>query len=118
MARLDRATNGRGPRDRRPLVGLLAPRSRRGVTWLGDDVDPAMTHRPLLRRVRRRHLPRDLDAHVPLDERDLVLALEVEPELRPATEVAAEADGGIGVDGTTAAQDAPDPARRHAECEG
>lgn len=39
---------------------------------------------------------------VALDHRDIVLALQVEPELRPIAEIAAKADGSIGADGASA----------------
>ena len=47
----------------------------------------------------------DLRAAVALDQSDLVLALEVEPELRPVAEVAAEAYRRVGGDPAPAVQD-------------
>lgn len=55
---------------------------------------------------------------VALDQGDLVLALQVEPELRPVAEVAAEAHRGVCGHAAPPVQDVGDPARRHAEVEG
>lgn len=46
---------------------------------------------------------------------DVVLALQIEPELRAVAEVAAEADGGIGGDGAPAIQDVGDAAGGNAK---
>jgi hypothetical protein len=40
-------------------------------------------HGAPLRRIRRPHAPADLHAVVAFDHRDLILALQIEPELRP-----------------------------------
>jgi hypothetical protein len=47
-------------------------------------------------RVHRPYASRNLRAALALDRCDVVLALEIEPELSAVAEIAAEADGGIG----------------------
>lgn len=68
-------------------------------------------------RIRRPDPSRDLGAFLALHQRDLVLPLEVEPELRAVAEVAAEAHGGVGVDRATGVEDVDDTPRGHAEVE-
>jgi len=69
------------------------------------------------RRVRWPHPLRDLPALLPLHHGDVVLALQVEPELRAVAEIAAEPHGGVGGDRAAAVQDVGDPAGRHADVE-
>ena len=60
---------------------------------------------------------RDLLAAIAFDQGDLVLALQVKPELRPAAEVATEADRRVCGDPAATVQDVGDPPRRYAEIE-
>jgi hypothetical protein len=60
----------------------------------------------------------DFRAAVALDQGDLVLALEVEPELRPVAEVATQAHRRVSRDPAPSVQDVGDPAGGHAEVEG
>ena len=57
----------------------------------------------------------DLGAVFALHHGDVVLALQIEPELRTIAEIAAEPHGRIGGNRTAAVQNVRDPARRHAE---
>jgi hypothetical protein len=54
---------------------------------------------------------------LPLDHRNVVLALQVEPELRAVAEVTAQADGRIGGDRPPAIQNVGDTSGRHADVE-
>ena len=63
------------------------------------------------------HALRDFRAAVALDEGDSVLAMEVEPELRPVAEIAAQAHRRVGRDPAPAVHNIGDPARGNAEVE-
>jgi len=52
-----------------------------------------------------------------LDDRNVVLILQVQPELRAVAEVAAEPHRGVGRDRTPAVENVGDATRRHAEVE-
>jgi hypothetical protein len=69
------------------------------------------------RRVRRPHPLRDLPALLPLDQRNVVLALQIEPELRAVTEIAAEPHRGVGGDRAPGVENVGDAAGRHADVE-
>lgn len=73
-----------------------------------------LTHptRHNLRRVRRPHPLRDLTALLPLHHGNVVLALQIEPELRTVAEITAEPHRRIGGDGAPSVQDIRDTARR------
>ena len=58
----------------------------------------AFAHPTNSRRIRRPHALGDLAAVLPLHDRDVVLALQVEPEPRAVAEVAPEPDRRIGGD--------------------
>src|SRR5260370_7516281 len=60
------------------------------------------------RRIRRPDSPHDLAAALALDDGDVVLALEIEPELCAVSEITPEPDGGVGGDGRAAVQDVRD----------
>jgi hypothetical protein len=70
------------------------------------------------RRLRRPHLRRDLLAAFPLDARDIVLALQVEPEPRVVAEIAAEAHRRLGGDRAAAVENVGDAVGGHAERDG
>lgn len=53
-----------------------------------------------------------------VDERDLVLALQIDPEPGAGAEVAPETNGGVGRDGAASVQNVGDPARWHRQIQG
>src|SRR5579871_2947661 len=59
--------------------------------------------------------PRNLGAVLTLDNRDVVLALQIKPELRTVSEVTAEPHGCVGGNRTPAIQNVGDAARRDAK---
>ena len=61
-------------------------------------------------RIGRPHAPGDFGALLPLDDADVVLALQVQPELRAVTEIAAEPHRRVDGDRTAAVEDIGDPA--------
>jgi len=61
--------------------------------------------------------PRDFGAAFGVDDRDIVLALQVEPELRTIGEIASEANRGVGADRASTVKEVRYPAWRHAEIE-
>jgi hypothetical protein len=68
-------------------------------------------------RVRRPHPSGDLSAPFAFDHRNIVLALEIEPELRAVAEIAPKANGRIGCDRTPAVQYIRYAAGWHADVE-
>ena len=68
-------------------------------------------------RVRRPHALRDLVALLPLHHCDVVLALQVEPELRSVAEIAPQAHGCIGRDRAAAVENVGDTAGRYTDVE-
>ena len=71
----------------------------------------------LSRRIRRSHTPRDLGAAFTLDDSNVVLALQIKPELSTVSEISAEPDGRICSDRSASIQDVCDATRRYAEIE-
>src|ERR1043166_941362 len=69
------------------------------------------------RRIGRPHAFGNLAAVLPLDHRDVVLALQVEPELRAVAEVAPEPDRRIGGDRAPCIENVGDAAGRNADVE-
>jgi hypothetical protein len=69
--------------------------SRRAARGHGVDDREGLDKRESSGRVGRVDLAGDLRAALALDQRNVVLALQVGPELRPGAEVAAEADRGV-----------------------
>jgi hypothetical protein len=61
-------------------------------------------------RIRRPDAPGNLDALLPLDHANVILTLQVQPELRAVAEVAAEPHGGIGRDRAAAMENVGDTA--------
>src|SRR3954452_18080591 len=59
----------------------------------------------------------DFASLLSLHHPDVVLALQVEPELRAVAEIAAEAHGGVGGDRAAPVQNVGDAAGRHADIE-
>ena len=70
-----------------------------------------------LGRVRRPYTPRNFPALLALYHRNVVLALQVEPELRAVAEIAAEADRGVCSDRAPPVENVGDAAGRHAHVE-
>jgi uncharacterized membrane protein YfcA len=70
-----------------------------------------------LRRVRRPDPPGNLAALLALHDRDVVLALQVEPELRAVAEIAAEPHRRVCCDRAAAVENVGDAAGRHADIE-
>lgn len=68
-------------------------------------------------RIGRVNPPHDFLSHSALGNRDVVLALQIKPELRAVAEVAGKAECRIGGDRAAAVENAGDAARRHAEIE-
>jgi hypothetical protein len=91
---------------------------RFGIFGHLDDSGVPRRRHSMSGRVGWSYALRDLSAALALDEREIVLALQVEPELRAVAEVAAEPDGSIGGDRPTFVQDIRDAAGRDAEIEG
>ena len=71
----------------------------------------------LSRRVGRPHPLRNLPALLPLDQRNVVLALQIEPELRAIAEITAEPHRGVGCDRAPRIENVGDAAGRHADVE-
>ena len=71
--------------------------------------------RRALRLIQRPDSARDLLPVVALDHCDIVLALQVKPELRAIAEIAAEPDGRIGADRAAAIKDLGDAPGGHAK---
>ena len=71
----------------------------------------------LSRRICRVYALHDFLTHFALGHRDVVSALQVEPELRAVAEVAGQPECRVGGDRAAAVKDAGDAARRHAEIE-
>jgi hypothetical protein len=71
----------------------------------------------VLRRIRRPDSPFDLRALLPLDNADVVLALQIQPELRAVAEVAAEPDRGVSGDRAAAIKNVRDAAGWHTNVE-
>ena len=69
------------------------------------------------RRICRPHALGKLGALLPLDHADVVLALQVQPELRTVAKVQAEPNGGIGGDRAAAIQNVGDAAGWDADVE-
>src|ERR1700682_990780 len=68
-------------------------------------------------RIRGPHAPGNLRTLLPLDHADVILSLQVQPELRAAAEIAAEPHRGVGRDRAAAIEDVGDTARRNADIE-
>jgi hypothetical protein len=86
------------------LLGDL-PEGLRGVVDLGSD----------LRRIRRMHVLSDFFAAFLLRQRNVILPLQVDPELRAVAEVAAQAQCRIRTDRAAAVQNIGDAARGNAK---
>lgn len=67
------------------------------------------------RRIRRSHTPRDLGTALTLDDSNVVLALQVKPELGTISKISAEPDGRIRGDRPASIQYVCDATRWHAE---
>src|SRR5690349_10478841 len=89
----------RGHQPARTLAHVLLPEE--ATTKMSES--PSDTHRASC-RICRSHPLGDLGALLALDHADIVLALQVQPELRAVAKMAAEPHGGVGRDG-------PAPAR-------
>src|SRR5437879_8719845 len=68
-------------------------------------------------RIGRPDAPRNLGALLPLDHANVILTLQVQPELRAVAEIAAEPHRGIGRDRASAIEDVGNTAGRHADIE-
>ena len=77
----------------------------------------AFAHPTRSRRIRRPHPLGDLPAFLPFHHRDVVLALQIEPELCAVAEIAAEPHRGVGGDRTPRVENIGDAAGRHADVE-
>jgi len=69
------------------------------------------------RRIRRSHTPRDLGAALTLDDGNVVLALQIKPELGTISKISAEPDGRICSDRPASIEYVGDAAGRYAEIE-
>src|SRR5438132_1169729 len=72
---------------------------------------------PGSRGIRGPHATGNLRTLLPLDHANVILSLQVQPELRAVAEIAAEPHRGIGRDAAAAIEDVGDPARRNADIE-
>lgn len=68
-----------------------------------------------LRGVCRPHAFCNLRAPLALDDADIILPLQIEPELRTIAKVAPKANGCIGRNRTTTIENVGDAARGHAD---
>src|ERR1019366_7809635 len=68
-------------------------------------------------RIRRPDSPSDLGALLALDHADVILTLQLQPELRAVAEIAAEPHRGIGRDPAAAVEDVGDTAAGNADIE-
>ena len=69
------------------------------------------------RRVRRLNAPRDIRAALVFDQGDVILALQVELELRAVVEVATQPNRSVGGNRAAAVQSVGDAARRNSKVE-
>jgi hypothetical protein len=69
------------------------------------------------RRIDRSHTPRDLGPAFTLDHSNVVLALQIKPELVTISKISAEPDGRICSDLAASIEYVGDTARWHAEIE-
>jgi hypothetical protein len=72
---------------------------------------------PYSRCIGRPDAARDFYASIAFDDSDVVLALQIVPELRAVAEVAAEADSRVGGDRAPAIQNVSNAAGRYADIE-
>ncbi len=72
----------------------------------------------MLRRVCRADATSNFLAMIPFDDSNVVLALEIEPELRAVAEVRAEPDCCMGTDRPAPVEDVGDATLRHTEIDG
>src|SRR5260370_22968532 len=79
--------------------------------WMRDATSAASC------RIGRPDAPGNLGALLPLDHANVILTLQVQPELSAVAEIAAEPHSGIGRDRAAAIEDVGDPAGRHADIE-
>src|SRR6478672_11241924 len=106
-------------RDSRRVQALPAgPRRRNSTHEIEIRSGNASVSRSMAsRRIRWPHALCDLRALLPLNDADVVLALQIQPELCAVTKVTSEAHGRIGGDRAAAIQNVRDAARRHANVE-
>jgi len=104
------------------LRGPLRDRLRMRISGIAarkasPDFAPLHPGYNVSRRVRGPHAPRDLRPALALHHPDIVLALQVEPELRAIAEIAAKPHGRVGGDRAPGVEDIGDAAGRHADIE-
>src|SRR6478672_2966590 len=120
------------PAPRRP-VETLGPNSRpqniTGTSFVGKwglGAPTTSTQIRLMRnratsfgscRIRGPDAPGNFRTLLPLDHADVILSLQVQPELRAVAEIAAKPHRGIRRDPTTAIEDVGDATGRHADIE-
>jgi hypothetical protein len=68
-------------------------------------------------RIRGPDAPGNFRTLLPLDHANVILSLQVQPELRAVAKIAAEPHRGIGRDPSAAIEDVGDTARRNANIE-
>jgi len=93
-----------------PISGALSKTHAGTAAVLVDELDAGGS-----RRIRRPHALRDLRTAFTLNDSNVVLALQVKPELGTISEIAAEPDGRIRRDRPASVEDVGDAARWYAE---
>src|ERR1700721_1113132 len=95
-------------------------RRRQITSYKNTTTSPATdTSNPLrgLRCIRRPDASGNLGALLALDHADVILPLQVQPELRTVAKITAEPHRGIGRDGAAAVKNVRDAAGRNADIE-
>jgi len=90
---------------------------RKGVFVSRGTISPLPQRREKLCRVRGPHTARDFGAAFAFDHRDIILALQIEPELRGVAEVMAEPHRRVSGDRAPSVQDIGNAAGRYTDVE-
>ena len=104
------------PSERRPSSTPTRTRSD-GSPCEAHETTGIQAATALSRRIRRSHTPRDLGAAFTLDDSNVVLALQIKPELGTISKISAEPDGRICSDRAASIEDIGNTARWYAEIE-